>query len=136
MPIESVHYESYEAAHEILGLSGKPTQMINCGAGGRIESLKITENSESYHRISANAAIIQYVGVGALRSPGHPSGNQQYIRQGPFLNSWSAANKICVLRQFTNGTVCLMGYYKVRGLRKYMGNEGFAYFLAELIRIP
>ena len=129
------HYESYEAAHEVLGLSGNPKHMIICTKGGLIESLKITAHAESYHTISANTAIIQYVGVGQLRSPGHPASNQQYYRQEPFLNSLRVGNKICVLHQGLQGTVSLLGYYKVRGLRKYMGNEGFSYFRAELIRL-
>jgi len=134
MPAET-YYKSYESAHEILELPGKPTQMIICDKNGLIESLKITDDPESYNTISANKAIIQYVGFGAMRSPGHPASNQQYNRQTPFLDSWRAGNKICVLHQTHADTVCLLGYYKVRDLRKYMGNEGFAYFRAELIRI-
>jgi len=129
------YYPSYAAAHEILGLSGNPKTMIITDSNNIIESIKITDHPDSYHRISANSAIIQYVGIGTLKSPGHPIGNQQYYRQDPFLNTWGAAKPICVLRQQSDGEVYLMGNYKVRGLRKRMGNEGFAYFHAELIRI-
>lgn len=126
-------FTSYEEAHEILGLSGSPESLIVSDIDG-VESIKITDDIDSYNTISANSAIIQYVGYGPLKGPGHPKSNQQYYRQEPFSIAWKNQRKIAVLRRFTDWSVCFMGYYQVRNIRKRMGNEGFAYFLIELMR--
>jgi hypothetical protein len=129
----TIFYKSYAEAHNHLGISGDPDKMIISGPNG-VECVKITDHYESYHWISSNKAIIRYVGIGPLKSPGHPSSNQQYDRQQPFLDSWGKRTPICVLLKDYDGNVMCMGMYNVRNMRKCMGNEGLTYFTFELIR--
>jgi len=131
-------YESYAEAHKELGIPGDPKYDINVsGEGGLVTSLKITDAPEMYHEIKHGGRFIYYVGFGRMRSPGHPASTQQYYRQNAFLNSIQAVNIIPVLHAVgRNKRVHLLGNYVAKDIYKRVSNEGFAYFLVRLQKIP
>jgi len=131
-------YESYAEAHKELGIPGDPKYDINVsGENGLITSLKITDAPEMYHEIKHGGRFIYYDGFGRMRSPGHPASTQQYYRQNAFLNSIQAVNIIPVLHAVgRNKRVHLLGNYVAKDIYKRVSNEGFAYFLVRLQKIP
>uniref|UniRef100_A0A6C0DQZ8 YDG domain-containing protein n=1 Tax=viral metagenome TaxID=1070528 RepID=A0A6C0DQZ8_9ZZZZ len=125
-------FVSYLEAHERLNLPGSYQDEINGSETAGITSLKLTDHADSYNQCTNLGRVIYYVGEGRRKSPGHPAGNQMENRQVAFRQSWHLQNLIPLLHKRSDGSVVLLGYYRVSGMRKRMGNEGFTYFEFEL----
>ena len=125
-------FKSYQDAHQRLNLSGSYQLEINGSNKDGISSLKLTDHIDSYNRYTHAGRIIYYVGEGRTKSPGHPAGNQMENKQEPFRRSWGLQNRFPLLHKRYDGSVILLGYYRVSDMRKRMGHEGFTYFEFEL----
>ncbi len=98
-------------------------------------TLTIHLGPDSYHRISPNYRRIYYVGNGIKKSPGHPLGNQQWVRQLPFYNAIHTMKNIEVYVH-DNYSLQHLGVYRVRNIYKQMSDEGFTYFAVRLDAFP
>lgn len=125
-------YASYLEAHERLNLPGSYQQEINGSKEEGLTSLKLTDHKGSYNRYTHSGRVIYYVGEGRRKSPGHPAGNQMENNQELFRQSWNLQNLIPMLHKRSDDTIVLLGYYRVSGMCKRMGHEGFTYFEFEL----
>jgi len=127
-------YPSFAAAHAALNIPGNPDIKVNYSAFNFITSLKMHAGSYSYDQILRDGRIINYVGIGLTKEPGHPSVNQQWLRQEPFRQSWLSCIEIPVMFMHTCGGVEFMGKYQIKNIIKRMGFEGFTYFHVVLQR--
>lgn len=128
-------FKSYKEAHERLGLAGSyQTGTIGNETDG-ISSLKITDHTGSYDRITLNGKFVYYVGRGIKPSPGHPGANQFVHKQRLFYRSMELQNEFPILHKLKQGGVELLGKYKVKDVRKRVSDEGFSYFEVKLARV-
>jgi len=100
-----------------------------------LKMLVINEDIRSYHKILYEGKIIEYVGVGPMRSHGHPYGNQQFARQKSYFTTYGKSIRIPVFYTKIDGTITLLGKYIVDGWSKKLSDEGFAYFCFKLRRV-
>lgn len=128
-------FKSYKEAHERLGLEGSYMQGTIGNEQDGISSLKITDHAGSYDRITLGGKFVYYVGKGIKSSPGHPGANQLETKQRMFYRSFTLQNEVPILHKSKRGGVELLGYYKVKDVRKRVSDEGFSYFEVKLARI-
>lgn len=129
----SIFFKDFDDAHFKLGLPGSGKKEINC-VDNTISSLKFSEKYRTYHNLRNKNRIIDFVGNGLQQFNGYPTSNHSLSNQSMFFNSWRFQNKIPVLKEHFDGTVELLGDYKVCGIKKVLGNNGFAFFHFHLIR--
>ena len=97
--------------------------------------VKLTASSESLDRVREDLRVVYKVGLGLMKSPSHPSGNQLYQRQLPVIESLQKYKTLPVLRVWPDGTTEYFGRYKFDALRCKITNEGFKYYEFKLQRV-
>jgi hypothetical protein len=90
--------------------------------------IKITDYPGSLEKIRDDKNIVIAIGCGKMKSPGHPSGNQQNINQLPILQTLINFRQIPVLHKFRNGTVEYLGMFRHLDTKIKVSNEGFRYY--------
>jgi len=97
--------------------------------------VKLIASSESLDRVREDLRVVYKVGIGLMKSPSHPSGNQLYHRQFPIIESLKKYKSLPVLRIWPDGTTEYFGRYKYDELRCKISDEGFKYYEFKLQRV-
>ena len=97
--------------------------------------LRISRVYGSYDRVTNGGNVVYYSGFGRKSRLGHPSGNQQFETQVPFLKNVHILRSYPIFQQFKDKTVEYLGSYKFLGITKKMTFEGFVYFEIKLMRV-
>jgi hypothetical protein len=97
--------------------------------------LRVSQVPGSYDRVTNGGNVVYYSGFGRKSKLGHPSGNQQYETQLPFLKNVHVLRSYPIFQQFKDKTVEYLGFYKFLGITKKMTFEGFVYFEIKLMRV-
>jgi len=109
-------FDSYETA--IQKMEFKPNVFI----------IKITDHPDSLESLKHNKFIINIVGKGIMKSPGHPSGNQDWNNQIAYNNTIINYGQFPVLHRFLDGTVEYLGMYRHLETNIKLTRAGFRYF--------
>lgn len=117
-----VFFESYDEAIESLKL---PEDIF---------IVKISTDLDSLERVRSDLRVVYKVGIGGMKSPGHPSGNQIYYRQKPILDSLKKYMYLPVLVIYSDRCIQYLGMFKYKCLRIKLSFEGFKYYEFELHR--
>jgi hypothetical protein len=94
----------------------------------------ITDDCESLEHVNDNRHIVKIIGVGAMKSPGHPAGNQCFRQQKPFIKALITQGQVPVLHKFTNGVVEYLGMYRHLTTTIKLSDAGFRYYEYKLQR--
>lgn len=97
---------------------------------------KISDDSRSLDCIAQGGQVIYKVGIGLMKGPSHPAGNQMYYRQRPILCSLEKYGKVPVMRFDKYGTIEYLGMYTYNDLKIGMSFEGFKYYIFKMHRQP
>lgn len=98
-----------------------------------IEVLQAYDSLEGFYRGGNKLTLI---GVGMMKSPGHPSGNQQFHSQISFLRLLSKEKVLPMYCKRLDGVSIYMGEYSLQTFKKRTSFEGFGYFEYTLLRKP
>ena len=97
--------------------------------------IKISPDKESLDHVRPDYQVVYKVGIGLMKSPGHPAGNQMYHRQAPIVDSFRKYHTLPVVRVYHDGVTEYLGMYKYNELRIGMSFEGFKYYQFTLHRV-
>lgn len=123
MHVNPVIYNTFEEAVDCLNV---PSDTF---------IVKLVASSESLDRVREDLRVVYKVGIGLMKSPGHPSGNQLYHRQFPIIASLQKYKSLPVLRVWPDGTTEYFGRYKYEELYPRLTPEGFKYYEFKLQRV-
>ena len=99
-----------------------------------METITIEYHPDSLERFSQNGRILHKIGVGRMKSPGHPAGNQQSYSQAAFFSSVARQIRFPVFYKKKNNSLTYMGEYILMKYSKKESFEGFTYFSYTLHR--
>ena len=122
MHLKPVFFKSYDEAMEALKL---PEDIF---------IVNISTDSDSLDRVRSDLRVVYKVGLGGMKTPGHPSGNQMYYRQAPILDSLKKYASLPVIIKYSDGCIQYLGMFKYKCLRIKTSFEGFKYYEFELHR--
>jgi hypothetical protein len=122
MHVKPVFFKNYEEAIETLKL---PEDIF---------IVNISTDLDSLDRVRSDLRVVYKVGLGGMKTPGHPSGNQMYYRQAPILDSLKKYASLPVIIKYSDGCIQYLGMFKFNYLRIKMSFEGFKYYEFELHR--
>jgi len=97
--------------------------------------VNISTDLDSLDRVRSDLRVVYKVGLGGMKTPGHPSGNQMYYRQAPILDSLKKYASLPVLVRYSDGFIQYLGMFKYKCLRIKTSFEGFKYYEFELHRV-
>ena len=97
--------------------------------------IHMIDHPNSYNRILYNDRIVEYVGFGKMKSPGHPSAHQLIEKQDEFIDVYKLQESVPIFRTLSPGVIKFMGNYKLKSLRKKLSFEGFQYYEYTFVRI-
>jgi hypothetical protein len=92
-----------------------------------IEYLEIKLNKGSLEKFTQNNNVLYKIGLGKMKFPGHPAGNQQWYMQKPLLQK-----SVFPTYKRDGEETIFMGYYGIETITKQVSFEGFSYFLFKL----
>ena len=96
--------------------------------------ITITDHPESFETIKQGGYIINVLGKGIMKTPGHPLGNQCMRRQDSFFYTMSVKFNLFPVFHSLNGTIRFMGTYSCLDYNKKLAPAGFSYFEFKLYR--
>jgi hypothetical protein len=97
--------------------------------------LLVIDHPDSLEKIERDGQIVNIIGKGIMKSPGHPAGNQQYHRQIPFLEHSSKKPYLFkVYNKDTLGRIEYLGEYRILRFKIKMSFEGFRYYSFTMVR--
>ena len=96
--------------------------------------INIVDHPGSYESIRIRGNIIKAVGIGRMKSPGHPGSNQSHANQRPIFNQCKKNFSIPVFNTLRNGKVRFMGRYIMQSFKNVRSLEGFSYYEFTLLR--
>ena len=97
--------------------------------------LHIVKDDKTLVKIMNNGRVIVYPGIGKMKTPGHPSGNQVYEKQQDFINKYAVQGFIPVFYSEPWSGIKFLGNYKLISLKKTLSFEGFQYYEYNFVRI-
>ena len=98
---------------------------------------KISDDMKSLDSVKQGGQVLYKVGIGRMKSPGHPAGNQMYYRQMPIINSLRKYQRVPVFRSISSNMPNLveyLGMYRFNELKIGMSFEGFKYYIFKMYR--
>ena len=98
-----------------------------------IEVITIEYHPNSLEGFRINGNVLTKIGVGRLKSPGQPAGNQIYYNQVDFIRTAGKQKRFPVYHK-VGETVTYMGEYSLDCIYKRHSFEGFTYFSYTLRR--
>ena len=97
--------------------------------------ITIKQHRDSLERVEQGGQFVYIIGVGKMKSPGHPSGNQIFQKQQEFVSFASTPPYlISVYHENYKCHVTYLGGYMFDSMRKRVSFEGFHYYEFKLIR--
>lgn len=114
-----MNYPIFETYNEAL-------QKLNFGPNMYV--VKISDDKNSLESLRPDNHVIKVLGVGLMKSPGHPSGNQINKYQLPFFNTLIKYDQVPVLYKTLHGIVEFLGFYKHSDTKIKVSKEGFRYY--------
>jgi len=99
-----------------------------------VQTIFITYHPASIERFSQGGRVLTKIGVGRMKSPGHPGGNQQFHTQLPFFRAMAKQHVFPVF-WIKNSRTMYMGDYKLSSYGKRQSFEGFSYFCYTMHRV-
>ena len=118
--------------HPIFNTYYEALHTLNFGANTFV--VKITADHESLENVSPNKHIITIIGQGKISSPGHPTGNQSFKQQHPFIHTLIQQGQVPVLYKRVDGLVEYLGMYRLINRAIKLTNSGFRYYEYKLQR--
>ena len=97
-------------------------------------AIEIVEHPDSLEEICQNGRIIYLVGFGKMKSPGYPSGNQQYSSQKPFFNYAMTHPHLFSIYHRKDDLKTFLGLYSMIEIKRKITRAGFVYFEYKMIR--
>ena len=116
-------YSTYEEALDCLKM---PSDMF---------IVKLSADADSLDHVRDDLRFVYKVGLGIMKSPGHPSGNQFYQRQLPIIESMQKYRKLPVLLVWPDGITEYFGMYKYYDLKLKIAPSGFKYYEFKLVKV-
>jgi len=98
------------------------------------QTIIINHHPASIERFTQGGRVLTKIGVGRMKSPGHPGGNQQLHTQLPFFRSVSK-QRVFPVFWVKNSKTMYMGDYKLSSYGKRQSFEGFTYFSFTMHRV-
>lgn len=98
--------------------------------------IEIEEHRDSYIRMRNYNSCILWSGIGRMKSPGRPGGNQSYESQMRFLRAYNKERRISIYYKRLDGSTEYLGDYGIRSMEKKVSFAGFQYFEYMFLRIP
>lgn len=111
-----MYYNSYD---EALRASCKDTTML---------ALHMIDHPDSYNAVLYNGRVVQWVGFGYMKTPGHPSSHQTIQRQQPFMDHYATHGYVPIFQTFKDGLVKFLGNYTLKSFKKKLSFGGFQYY--------
>lgn len=97
--------------------------------------LLVIDHPDSLEKIEREGQIVKVLGKGIMKSPGHPSGNQQYYKQIDFFRPASIKSHLFpVYNKDTLGRIEYLGQYKLLRFKIKISFEGFRYYEFTMMR--
>jgi hypothetical protein len=97
--------------------------------------IHMIEHPDSYNKVLYNDKVVEWVGIGRMKSPGHPSANQLIQRQDEFIGLYREQGSIPIFYTFPEGNVKFLGNYTLKSLKKKLSFEGFQYYEYKFTKI-
>jgi len=91
-------------------------------------TLHMIDHPDSYNAVLYNGRVVQWVGFGYMKTPGHPSSHQTLIRQYEFIDPYTKQGFVPIFQTFKDGLVKFLGNYTLKSFKKKLSFGGFQYY--------
>ena len=98
------------------------------------KTIEIIKHPDSLERICQNGRVVYLLGIGKMKSPGHPSGNQQHASQLPFFNYAMTHPHLFSIYHRKDDLTTFLGMYYMIETKKKITSAGFTYFEYKMVR--
>jgi len=98
--------------------------------------LHMIDHPDSYNEVLFNGRVVQWVGFGYMKTPGHPSSHQNLKRQQVFMDEYVKQGFVPIFQTFNDGFVKFLGNYTLKSFKKKLSFGGFQYYEYMFAIIP